>query len=467
MKRIKIALICAVFAVFAAFALIGCGSRTFKITFDGNGGTPAQTEVVAVDGAALPGVSAPSRDGYTFTGWYKSSDCNESLKWRVTDKVKGSMTLYAGWTQGSYITVKYELGVNGETVENAPQDVKVKSGSLVFEPSDPTRNGYVFKQWYKDSSFNEPFDFSFDTVNSDTTLYAKWVRVYNVTLKTPDGKSTVFKVEDGKTLSEITVPPDNDKMFIGFFDDADYSNKLEFWEEVTEDITVFAKLVAPTDRSLYSIRGDKDDPNSGRVFIYTKEHMDELVLPKTYNGVKVRDVVFDAYEDGENDGKILHYLDVGTLIFPSSISTINLNSGYPENISVEAYEIEYSHAARYVSYGGCLYDLRSSTENDKDYETRNLFEIPSAHPSVINVMPGATIQPSWSSEYIYRFQTGVTEFIRLFGLYGVYRQTIIVVPDEYYDEYTSTESLTAIEYLVIYPESELEDAIDALNGGNA
>lgn len=463
MKRIKIALICAAIVVLAVFALVGCGSRTVKVIFDGNGGTPTQTEAVAVDGAALPGVAAPTRDGYTFTGWYTSSDCNESSKWRITDKVKGGMTLYAGWTKDSYITVKYDLGVNGETVSGAPQDVKLKVGSLVFEPSNPTRNGYVFKAWYKDSALNKPFDFSFDTVSSDTTLYAKWARLFTVTLKTPDGKSTAFKIEDGKTLTEVTVPVNKNKMFIGLFDDADYNNRLEFSDEVTEDMTVFAKYVTPTDTSLYSIKNDEDNPNSGKVYIYTKEHIDELVLPKTYNGAKITHVEFDAYEDEENDERIFHHLDVGTLVFPSSVWIINLNSGYPENVNIGAYDIEYSQTARYVSYDGCLYDLRSSTENNQDYETRNLDYIPSSHRSVINVMPGATIQPSYSSKYIYRFQTGVTEYIRLFGIYNMDRKTIIVVPDEYLEEYNSTESLSNNDNLVFYPESRLEDAIADLN----
>ena len=33
-----------------------------------------------------------------------------------------------------------------------------------------TKNGYVFKGWYKDAEFNEEFDFESNLITSDTTL---------------------------------------------------------------------------------------------------------------------------------------------------------------------------------------------------------------------------------------------------------------------------------------------------------
>ena len=38
----------------------------------------------------------PSREGYTFTGWYKDPACD--LLWDVeTDTIESDMNLYAGW----------------------------------------------------------------------------------------------------------------------------------------------------------------------------------------------------------------------------------------------------------------------------------------------------------------------------------------------------------------------------------
>lgn len=52
--------------------------------------------------------------------------------------------------------------------------IKVKAGGTISAPTAPTRSGYVFGGWYKESSCTTEWNFSSDKVNSDITLYAKW-----------------------------------------------------------------------------------------------------------------------------------------------------------------------------------------------------------------------------------------------------------------------------------------------------
>jgi len=65
------------------------------ITFDAMGGT-AVTPQEQMYGEALVLPESPTREGYTFTGWYKDYACYEP--WNVdTDTIQSEMTLYAGW----------------------------------------------------------------------------------------------------------------------------------------------------------------------------------------------------------------------------------------------------------------------------------------------------------------------------------------------------------------------------------
>lgn len=67
----------------------------FTVTFDSNGGTdvPAQHQMY---GDLLDEPEAPSREGYTFIGWYKDPACN--VQWDMQkDTVETDMNLYAGW----------------------------------------------------------------------------------------------------------------------------------------------------------------------------------------------------------------------------------------------------------------------------------------------------------------------------------------------------------------------------------
>ena len=59
---------------------------------------------------------------------------------------------------------------NGGT-EIAPK--QVVSGVKITEPSTPTKDKYLFRGWYEDSTFSKEFDFN-TPITSDMTLYAKW-----------------------------------------------------------------------------------------------------------------------------------------------------------------------------------------------------------------------------------------------------------------------------------------------------
>jgi uncharacterized repeat protein (TIGR02543 family) len=63
--------------------------------------------------------------------------------------------------------------VNSQTVEQ---------GGKVSKPTDPTKTGFVFNGWYKESGCTNAWNFASDTVTTDVTLYAQWMDlVHNIT----------------------------------------------------------------------------------------------------------------------------------------------------------------------------------------------------------------------------------------------------------------------------------------------
>lgn len=81
-----------VIVVVVAIELINPG---YTVTFDSRGGT----DVVAQKhdyGDTLDLPEPPTREGYTFTGWFKDPACE--IQWDMaTDIVESDMDLYAGW----------------------------------------------------------------------------------------------------------------------------------------------------------------------------------------------------------------------------------------------------------------------------------------------------------------------------------------------------------------------------------
>lgn len=136
----------------------------FIVTFDNEG---TRTTAIIDNGAKLTAPAAPTKEGYRFDGWYYDNNGGKA-KWDFDkDTVTRAMTLTAKWVQ-TY-TVAFDTS-GGSAV--AP--VTVDAGSTVTKPADPTKSGYTFGGWYKDSTLQTPWDFANDTVTADTTLYAKW-----------------------------------------------------------------------------------------------------------------------------------------------------------------------------------------------------------------------------------------------------------------------------------------------------
>lgn len=88
-------IIVACIAVIVVVLVIDLQNPGFTVTFDSRGGTdvPAQNQMY---GQLIEPPEPPTREGYTFTGWYK--DPAAIAAWDIeTDVVQETMTLYAGW----------------------------------------------------------------------------------------------------------------------------------------------------------------------------------------------------------------------------------------------------------------------------------------------------------------------------------------------------------------------------------
>lgn len=106
-------------------------------------------------------------------------------------------------------TVTFDLMGKGTNIRRSG----IEAGSLISRPADPTAAGYAFHGWYTDETFSKMWDFSVDTIQGDTRLYAGWSSVENTELElrvreirpqTYTGKALKPAIDvyaaDGKTL---------------------------------------------------------------------------------------------------------------------------------------------------------------------------------------------------------------------------------------------------------------------------
>ena len=105
----------------------------------------------------------PSKTGRTFVGWYDATD--EGNKYDSSSTVNGDITLYAKWSVTATFNSNGGSSINSQTIDY---------GTYLTKPNNPTREYYIFDGWYSNSSLTNEFNFD-NVVNSNITLYAKWI----------------------------------------------------------------------------------------------------------------------------------------------------------------------------------------------------------------------------------------------------------------------------------------------------
>lgn len=185
-----------------ALAFTSC-SKNYTITFNSDGGTPvASIEVEAGGFAKEP--EAPTKEGYTFDGWYINND-----KWSFDHySCLNDMTLTAKWIK-NYTASFDSQGAEAVAAQTLPE------GSKLTPPTIPSKMNAEFLGWYLGDA---KWDFASDTLTQDITLVAKWKAVYTVSFDSNGG--TIInpqRVKDGDKAIEPTVPVKIGYRFDGWY----------------------------------------------------------------------------------------------------------------------------------------------------------------------------------------------------------------------------------------------------------
>ena len=209
-------------------------------------GMDIKTEMV-ITGNKLNSSPPFSREGYELDGWYR--DLRFSTLWDfAADTVKDDMNLYARWMKDGTLTVTFDAA----GIEVAPLK-GVMEDSLIDQPPEPKRAGYVFGGWFKDTALKVAWNFAKDKVKENMTLYAKWDPeltqlptpdpLYKVTFET-NGGSAVGAIKDVRKSATIHKPEEPVKpgfIFTGWFSDKNLSKPWDFTKDkVTGNITLYA-----------------------------------------------------------------------------------------------------------------------------------------------------------------------------------------------------------------------------------
>lgn len=151
----------------------------YTISYNANGGSGAPGSQTKYYGKTLKlSTTKPTRTGYTFKGWSKSSTGSVAFASGASYTTNASDTLYAVWEANTY-TVK--LDANGGS-GGTGSVTKTYGQAVTLPASVPTRQNYNFKGWAPaanatSATWSAGGSYT-ENITSDVTLYAVWELAY-------------------------------------------------------------------------------------------------------------------------------------------------------------------------------------------------------------------------------------------------------------------------------------------------
>ncbi|ECQ6208098.1 InlB B-repeat-containing protein [Listeria monocytogenes] len=257
--------------------------NNYIATFNNDGTTTTQT----VDyQEALTEPTEPTKDGYTFEGWYDAQTGGNKWNFATNKMPANNITLYARYSVKSYTATFDKEGTT--TTQTANYD------SLLTEPAAPTKDGYTFDGWYDAETGGTKWNFATNKMPAkNVTLYARFtVKSYTATFD-KDGTTTTQTVNYDSLIQEPTAPTKDGYTFTGWYDAETGGNKWDFAANKmpAKNVTLYARFST----NAYTATFDKEGTTTTQAVDY-----DSLLTEPT---APTKDgYTFDGWYDAETGG---------------------------------------------------------------------------------------------------------------------------------------------------------------------
>ncbi|EAC4664891.1 LPXTG cell wall anchor domain-containing protein [Listeria monocytogenes] len=257
--------------------------NNYTATFNNDGTTTTQT----VDyQEALTEPTEPTKDGYTFDGWYDAQTGGNKWNFATNKMPANNITLYARYSVKSYTATFDKEGTT--TTQTANYD------SLLTEPAAPTKDGYTFDGWYDAETGGTKWNFATNKMPAkNVTLYARFtVKSYTATFD-KDGTTTTQTVNYDSLIQEPTAPTKDGYTFTGWYDAETGGNKWDFAANKmpAKNVTLYARFST----NAYTATFDKEGTTTTQAVDY-----DSLLTEPT---APTKDgYTFDGWYDAETGG---------------------------------------------------------------------------------------------------------------------------------------------------------------------
>ena len=202
-------------------ANFSCNYNT--VTFNANDGTVSEATRNVEYEHAIGTLPIPTKEGYTFNGWYVNSDFTGSPI-DATYVPTADTPLYAKWTINQY-TITFNTD-GGSTIESITADY----GTAITPPADPTKTDYTFTGWSPAVPATMPATNMTVVAQWSSSTSAEYTITYNYGNKS----------FDGTTFLNTNLP---------LFSEANYNKTSHVYKDFEIDFSVNGSLDKPSGSS--------------------------------------------------------------------------------------------------------------------------------------------------------------------------------------------------------------------------
>ena len=309
--------------------------KTCIVSFQTDGGSAVESQTLSYGELATRPDSNPTKEGYTFAGWYADEDC--TVEFNFGAPVKDDVEVYAKWQINTY-TVSFDVAGG----DPAPEAQQVTHGSVAAKPTaTPSKKGYTFAGWYEDAALTKAYEFA-RAVTSDVVLHAKWNNgptTYKVELYEQDEVGDGYHAEPTITGTVEGVTGEKTAYEAPVYEG--YTSKAFDQQTIAADGSTTLKVYY--DRNVYDVR------------FYASE--DDKAAEKTYATMQLR---YDAHATKPTDptsegydftGWYLKYADGTKRFIDWDADTMG---AYPSGLDL--------YASWTPTAGGSVYTVKSEFE---------------------------------------------------------------------------------------------------------
>jgi uncharacterized repeat protein (TIGR02543 family) len=254
------------------------------LVFESHGGSAVEPVTVEA-GTALAKPTDPTRDGYSFEGWFSAETGGTLYPW--PHALSADLTMHARWQDDTLPEPKKHAITFESHGGTELEAITANEGTEVNKPTDPTRNAYAFSGWFDAETGGTAYAWP-HALNVDVTMHAQWTAAsYSISYHLNGGANPAdppasYTIESADIT--LPVPAKTGYAFDGWFDNSGFSGAAitTIVAGSSGNKTFYAKW---SERyAITYVLNDPDAGNGGNPEYYTAESLPLTLKPPAKPG---------------------------------------------------------------------------------------------------------------------------------------------------------------------------------------